>query len=867
MKKRSAKTKILVIIIAAIFIGTAFTIIYSVPDGNHGGKIKSFAISSSQNMSITGNVAENFHGYQIGVNNEPSPWGANNVVKGLYLTYNSTDLFIGVDENISGNSLMVFLTNVTEAVYGTYNIAGMNTWNRAINFTEPMNYFAGVYFSGSSPNSDPSTPAAFSISSYTTDTSAPVATEIQSSFVFSSVNNTTEITIPWSEMFPDGFTGDLSFGISAFVVGGSGPWVGSGIPYSQIGAYNDGNQASFQINNTIPVTINNLAVKATPSYKDYPSYLLTSNWVNNELWVATGIPDSYLGSPYGNESLSIQKIDLNNTTLPIEASLATGQPTTFANLTNNNTILARTSKSTTYIIDPPYKDLFGAVQISNASATDTISISGIYQYSSGSNYTYIDTSPGIYIHYSNAKASLSTSSGKMTLTIDTNPGTSFISFSENSSSSMSANQAFSVNERGVKSWLSKGIQPQLYGNLRNEYNMSLLLVKDDQNPMTGEIAASPSPVYLYTWVRDGSFSAMSLQDAGHIKSALKYWKWMASEQGNDIANGTWQTRFDFWTGSVSTNWIAPEYDSVGLFQMGIYNLFEITHNVTMISPFMSYINKSVAFEEKSVSTYGLIPEDHSIWEQQLGYYFWTQSIDDTGMKDSMLLMSQLTLPGPRQFGLPPAPTVQNTNIVSLEQNYSTLTDNIIKYFYADGMFAQYITPISSQYPGTGSPSTSFLMNNTPDASQILPLALGFINPNSPLSQSVVANVVSILENHKVGGLPRYYNDLYHYTQYGGYLESSGPSPPWIITSLFLGEYDEKTGNMTGALSVLSWAANHTQSGLLPEAVDPNFGSVIASTSPLTWSSAMYVMVSLGYSSIKVEQPPPPIPPSPPPLLV
>ena len=282
MKKRSVKTKILVIIIAAIFIGTAFTIIYSVPDGNHGREIKSFAISSSQNMSITGNVAENFHGYQIGVNNEPSPWGANNVVKGLYLTYNSTDLFIGVDENISGNSLMVFLTNVTEAVYGTYNIAGMNTWNRAINFTEPMNYFAGVYFSGSSPNSGPSTPAAFSISSYTTDTSAPVATEIQSSFVFGSVNNTTEITIPWSGMFPDGFTGDLSFGISAFVVGGSGPWVGSGIPYSQIGAYNDGNQASFQINNTIPVTINNLAVKATPSYKDYPSYLLMSNWVNNE---------------------------------------------------------------------------------------------------------------------------------------------------------------------------------------------------------------------------------------------------------------------------------------------------------------------------------------------------------------------------------------------------------------------------------------------------------------------------------------------------------------------------------------------------------------------------------------------------------
>ena len=138
------------------------------------------------------------------------------------------------------------------------------------------------------------------------------------------------------------------------------------------------------------------------------------------------------------------------------------------------------------------------------------------------------------------------------------------------------------------------------------------------------------------------------------------------------------------------------------------------------------------------------------------------------------------------------------------------------------------------------------MNNTPDASQILPLALGFLNSNMQFSKYVISNVVSILENNRVGGLPRYYNDLYHYTEYGGYLQSSGPSPPWIITSLFLGEYDESVGNMTGALNMLSWASNHTQSGLLPEAIDPNFGTIIASTSPLTWSSAMYVIVSLGY---------------------
>ena len=396
MRKRLIVTQIIVMAIVIVFIGAAFSI---VGNSSHNTKIDnatSYVQLTQRNITMTGNVTNNFRGDLVGTNNMPSPWGVNNVVKGLYLTYNSSDLFIGVDENISGNSLMVFLTNVSEAIYGTYNIAGMNTWNRNINFTGPMSYFAAVYFSGI--NTGPSTPDAFSISNYITSSSSPVATQIQSSFVFSSVNNTTEITIPWSSMFPNGYSGQLSFRISAFVTGGNGPWVGSGIPYLQNGNYNNGTQINFFI------------------------------------------------------------------------------------------------------------------------------------------------------------------------------------------------------------------------------------------------------------------------------------------------------------------------------------------------------------------------------------------------------------------------------------------------------------------------------NNTPDASQILPIAMGFMNPNSPLSQSVVSNVVSILENHKVGGLPRYYNDLYHYTAYGGYLQSSGPSPPWIITTLFLGDYDESVGNMSGALSILSWATNHTQSGLLPEAVDPNFGTVIASTSPLTWSSAMYVMVSLGYSNINILPPHPPSPP-------
>lgn len=845
-------TKVLALAIVIGFIGTAFLVFTNATSDVKSDNTAYYESQSTSNISLNGNVLNNFRGDQIGSNNISSPWGPNNIIKGLYLAYNTSDLFIGINENISENSLMVFLTNVSGAIYGTYNIAGLNTWNRDINFSQPMNYFAAVYFSGL--NSGPSTPAAFSISSYITSTNSPVATQIQSSFVFNSANNTTEIAIPWSGMFPDGYSGVLNFGISAFVVGGSGSYVGSGIPHSQMGIYNDGGQSSFFINNTIPITISNLKVRATPSYRDYPSFLLLNNFVNNSIWVSTGIPDTFLGSPYGYENLSIQTIDQNNKTLPVQAYFASGQATTAANLTINNTIMVKTSRSTVYIVDPPYENQIGVVQISNESGRDMIDISGVYGYTNGINYTYINTSPGLYIHYQNATASVSKMSSSMSIFITTKPGTSYVALSESRSSVLNAHQTFLVNEQNVHSWLSKGIQPQLSGLLKKEYYMSVLLVKDDQNPMTGEIAASPSPVYLYTWVRDGSFSAISLQDAGHIKSALKYWKWMAQEQGKDTAKGTWQTRFSFWTGSVSTDWIAPEYDSVGLFQIGIFNLFEITHNVSMISGFINNINNSLAFEEKSITMFGLIPEDHSIWEQQLGYYFWTQAMDGIGMKDGIMLLSQIDHLGSASSIMSEIQLFEQQNLQKFKANYTTLMADIFKDFYSDGLFAQYITPIYSQYPGNGQPDTYYIVNNTPDSSQILPIAMGFMNPNSLLSRNVVSNVVGILYNHRVGGLPRYYNDLYHYTEYGGYLQSSGASSPWIITTLFLRYYDESIGNMSGALSILSWAANHTQSWLLPEAIDPNFGSVIASTSPLTWSSAMYVILSLGYSNLGIQQP-------------
>ncbi len=212
---------------------------------------------SGSNIAFTGNVVADFAGHLVASNNNKSTWGATSNISRLYVAFNSTYLFIGVYENISSNSLYVFLSNNSGTPYGTTNITGLNTWSRNITFTSPINYMANVY----SPNSGPSSPSAFLInSSLPKSNTSPFATPVTNYFKFGAAMNTTEIRIPWTSLFPYGHSGSLDMNISAFVVGSSGPWVGTGIPFSQEGTYNSGTQKEFTVNNSVEMNFGTLTV-------------------------------------------------------------------------------------------------------------------------------------------------------------------------------------------------------------------------------------------------------------------------------------------------------------------------------------------------------------------------------------------------------------------------------------------------------------------------------------------------------------------------------------------------------------------------------------------------------------------------------
>ncbi len=551
-------------------------------------------------------------------------------------------------------------------------------------------------------------------------------------------------------------------------------------------------------------------------YNSSVSALLLSNWVNNSIFVYTGVNDSEIGL-YGLPS--IYHIMIGKYGLLHDKLYFFGGNTTKVELTLNNQIFINRTNSTDLISTPFGSNAIIIQQNSTGMNRFMFQLKGNDSYKFTSNTLVISQNPTIYIYAPNSSFNVSSNVNNTYIYIN-GEKTSYLEISF-SSVNKSMQDLMLQNNKYIRRWLTDSNNISLGGSFLTEYYTSLLLVKDDQNPVTGEFTASPSPIYMYAWVRDGSFAAMALQDAGHLNSAEKYWEWMASVQDN----GTWYTRYNFWTSTPDTSYAISEYDSVGLFQLGVSSLYNITHNQTLIKQFLPEINKSLYWEESNINKNKILPQDLSIWEDVMAYNFWTQAMDLLGMRQSAYIFSV--------FG------INSSNIT----HYANILNSTIQTDYYNGsMYAEYVTPASAYV--NGSVKTVLSPTLIADSSSILPIAFGLVGIDSQQAKNDVSSMIKALDIE--GGLARFTGDTYHYTD--TLHDSSGPMPPWVITTLFLAYYDEKDGNYTGAFSLMKWSIEHSQNMLLPEAVDPNYNRPLITTSPLTWSSAMYIITSLNYKN-------------------
>ena len=363
---------------------------------------------------------------------------------------------------------------------------------------------------------------------------------------------------------------------------------------------------------------------------------------------------------------------------------------------------------------------------------------------------------------------------------------------------------------------------------------NLVVIKNAQNPTTHLFPATTNTgSYGYkAWVRDSSITAMALDAAGHSQSAAAYWEWMASAQGTGGAtSGNWMTTFDLWT-AAPISFVQPEYDSVGMFLDGVYQHYRLTGNTAFLADVWPAVQTSANFIMDNIASNGLGPADHSIWEQNLNYWTFTQAMYVGGLRAAAQLAVIEGDQGAADSWSGAAPAIQS----AIQAPYSASTPGL--WNDTSGYYNEAMT-------------TSYSPVQLIDGSVNALFAFGAL---SPATERAARNMFAI--NQALGylnqGIARYQGDTYYntspYSPAGN--EAGSNEPVWPELTMYQAMYDVYTGNSAAAFTDLQWYASVCGAGYMPpgEAVSRVTGQPIVSTmaEPLTASS--FILAALAYSN-------------------
>jgi GH15 family glucan-1,4-alpha-glucosidase len=140
---------------------------------------------------------------------------------------------------------------------------------------------------------------------------------------------------------------------------------------------------------------------------------------------------------------------------------------------------------------------------------------------------------------------------------------------------------------------------------------------------------------------------------------------------------------------------------------------------------------------------------------------------------------------------------------------------------------------------------SLAFDNTLDVSSFYgPMMYWPQDMNEEIKQSLETIENTLLDKTSSGGCVRYEHDGYFM------VDHNSLGNPWIIATLWLGQYYIRTQQLDRAKHYVDWAISHAEhSGMLSEQVNPNNGYAIG-VSPLVWSHAELVNTILDLTRIK-----------------
>ncbi len=357
---------------------------------------------------------------------------------------------------------------------------------------------------------------------------------------------------------------------------------------------------------------------------------------------------------------------------------------------------------------------------------------------------------------------------------------------------------------------------------------NLVVMKNAQNPTNGLIPAATNPgSYGYkAWMRDSAFDAMAFDAAGHYAEAAKFWSWMAT---NQLANGTWHTTYDEWSGSY-VSFVEPEYDSLGEFLVGVQKHYADTGDSAFLTSMWPAVQAAANFIQTNIATSGLGAADASIWEEAVQYNVFTQAFYVAGLRAA----SQLAL-------IKSAPTSADnwdgaaSTILSAVQRSDTWSPAGL--YNAGGYYDRGI-------------NTDGSVNSLLDSSSMALIVFGDVDAASSRASAMVSKIETNL-THDTSGIARYTNDGYYYNSpYDPAGNEAGAAEPvWPNMTMFDAMYEVFKGLSSSALTRLQWYASRSGVGYMPpgEAVAWPTGTPIVSTMSEPLTAASFIMGALTYT--------------------
>ncbi len=381
-------------------------------------------------------------------------------------------------------------------------------------------------------------------------------------------------------------------------------------------------------------------------------------------------------------------------------------------------------------------------------------------------------------------------------------------------------------------WLSSGQRATTSDTGVNQaFDISLITIKQMQNPTSGAIPATSNPFgYQYgVWARDSSVTAMALDASGHYTEAEEFWNWMASVQNSD---GSYHTKFDLWSSNYIP-FVEPEHDSLGMFLLGASRHYLLTQDSTFLNNIYPALQKSANFLMNNMdATYGFGPADASIWEEQVEYNAFSQGMYIAGLWAAQ----RAALAHGNTTDMDNWNGAASTMMSALQRSYGWNPTGLWNETY--GYYNRAV-------------NTDYTPRTLVDGSTMALIAWGVIDAGSSRAQSHAQTVANVLARDTYG-LARYTNDNYYYTSPYSPAgdEALGIEPAWPQLAMYMALYELYTGNSANTFARLQWYTSRTGKGYTPvgEAISWVNQQPIVSTMAEPITAAAFMLTTLAYEA-------------------